>query len=289
VRIALSLNPKSGTLTTSLLGRDLASLWGQTMLSTWLTSRVHSLGRAIPGRVSHPLATAAAHLFWPWACSLCGVAALDDDAGPLCRGCTEAIAAERLESYCRLCGMPTTQQPEAACPACGSRPRDYTAIAVAGAHQTALRQAILQWKFGRCPGLDLLLGDMMVEVLSHQSWRVEIGGLVPIPQCWTRWLQRQRFPVGELAQRVGTRAGIPVWPILKARRHRPQVGLDYKTRQSNVRGVFFSRRGIDLGGASVCLVDDVTTTGATLAAAAKALRQAGAARVYALAIAKMVG
>jgi predicted amidophosphoribosyltransferase len=59
-----------------------------------------------------------------------------------------------------------------------------------------------------------------------------------------------------------------------------------KERLSNVRDVFRTRYGIDLKGRRLCLIDDVTTTGATLENAAKVLRRAGAAQVYAAAITK---
>lgn len=258
------------------------------MLSTWVQSLVRLPSRGSPGKAIHCFRAATAHLLWPWSCPLCGVTAIYDYSSRVCPDCVTAIVAERLELYCHGCGMPHACEPKAdRCPACRSRPRAFAAIAVAGSHRSAIRQAILQWKFGRRPGLDLLLGDLVVDALSRQSWRDGVDGLVPIPQPWTRWLGRQCFPVGDLASRVGTLIGIPVWPILKARRHRPQVGLDMESRRRNVRGVFQVRSRMDLRGCRLCLIDDVTTTGATLEAAATALRRAGATEVYAAAIAKM--
>lgn len=131
-----------------------------------------------------------------------------------------------------------------------------------------------------------MLGDLLADVMAQQSWMDRVDGLVPVPQPWTRWLTRQSFPVGDLVSHVAAILHLPVWPVLKARPHPRQVGLGPEERRRNVRDVFQVRRGIDLRGRHLCLIDDVTTTGATLASAAKALQRRGAAQVYAAAISK---
>jgi predicted amidophosphoribosyltransferase len=152
-----------------------------------------------------------------------------------------------------------------------------------------LRQLILRWKFGRGQGLESILGKLLSDAMARQLWLGDICGLVPIPQPWDRWLTRQFFPVGDLAEQAGRCLGIPVWPVLCARRHRPQVGLSFGDRLRNVTDVFRVRGTVDLRGRRLCLVDDVTTTGATLQAAATALVRAGAGQVYAAVIAKAAG
>ncbi len=131
-----------------------------------------------------------------------------------------------------------------------------------------------------------MLGDLLFDTVARQPWSGRIDAVVPIPQPWTRSIARRSFPVGNLADRVAVRLGVPVWPILAARLHRRQVGLGVQERLKNVRGVFRVRRGIDLAGCRLCLIDDVSTTGATLENATRTLRRSGAAAVYAAAIAK---
>lgn len=172
---------------------------------------------------------------------------------------------------------------------CVGRQRAFAAIAVVGLHQGALRRLILRWKFGRSPGLEVMLGDMLSEAVAQKPWHADICGLVPVPQPWNRWVTRQFFPVGDLAERAGRRLGIPVWPVLRARRHRPQVGLSFEDRLRNVADVFRVRGSVDLRDRALCLIDDVTTTGATLQAAAAALTGAGAGPIYAAVVAKAGG
>lgn len=163
----------------------------------------------------------------------------------------------------------------------------FRAVAVAGRHQKSIRQAIVGWKFSKRMAVQPVLVDLLVQSLSRQSWSGSFEAFVPIPQPWSRWLHRRFFwPTYELAAEMSQRTGIPVWPVVSAREHRPQVGLTRAERLQNIRRAFYVADRIDLTGRRVCLVDDVMTTGATLHTAAKVLKRAGASEVWALAIAR---
>jgi predicted amidophosphoribosyltransferase len=73
-------------------------------------------------------------------------------------------------------------------------------------------------------------------------------------------------------------------PLTRVRSSRRQTGLALAERRRNVRGLFAA--GPAVGGASVALVDDVYTTGATVSAAARALRAAGAREVHVITLAR---
>lgn len=75
---------------------------------------------------------------------------------------------------------------------------------------------------------------------------------------------------------------LPYVSLLRRVRAGPhQVGLSYEKRIANVQGAFALRRGCELRDARLLLVDDVTTTGATIKECAKVLRRGGAKEVYA--------
>jgi len=91
-----------------------------------------------------------------------------------------------------------------------------------------------------------------------------------------------------LARQLGRFLGLPVAEVLR-RPHaaRPQsLTQDAAARRKNVEGAFSLRRGVNVEGERVLLVDDVATTGATLDACARALRLAGAKGVAAVTFAR---
>ncbi|HSE94698.1 MAG TPA: phosphoribosyltransferase family protein, partial [Methylomirabilota bacterium] len=92
-----------------------------------------------------------------------------------------------------------------------------------------------------------------------------------------------------LAGACGGCWGVPVWPraLRRVRPTRPQTELDGAARRANVRGAFAVPRPARVTGRRLLLVDDVLTTGATLRAAATALRTAGAATVGVLVLAQV--
>jgi ComF family protein len=118
----------------------------------------------------------------------------------------------------------------------------------------------------------------------------DIDFVVPVPLHWRREHQRGFNQAAELARFLGP----PVRRVLVRRRHTPpQIELAAHQRRANVRDAFGLRRSIfrkapSVKGANVLLVDDVSTTGATLEACARVLKDAGASEVYALTAARVV-
>lgn len=266
------------------------------MLSTFIR-QLRQPGPGSPTRsAARSLAAAALHLLWPWRCPLCGQDACSSAPEMVCPACSCSIKADLAYTCCKGCGRPLASDlaEQQRCGTCQVQPMAFEALAVAGHYTRSLRRVIVQWKFSRHLRLEPLLIDLLSDTLTQQSWYVDVEAFVPIPQPWTRWVRRGfSWPVRDLASGVSTTtAGIkgkPVWPVLRARRHHPQVGLTKAQRIENAKGVFYVPASVDLTGRRLCLVDDVSTTGATLDSAAKALRKAGAEHVWSLVLAKTHG
>jgi ComF family protein len=112
-----------------------------------------------------------------------------------------------------------------------------------------------------------------------------LDAVVPVPLHRSRALQRGYDQAALLAGSVAGRTGLALRPALyRVRGSRPQVELDRAARAANVRRAFLAEAG-SLRGLRVALVDDVATTGATLADAAAAARAAGARSVCAYVVA----
>lgn len=108
---------------------------------------------------------------------------------------------------------------------------------------------------------------------------VAADAIVPIPLHWRRRWWRGFNQAAELAIPVARAAGIEIWHSLLQRTHATaeQSRLDAQQRQANLIDAFVTRS--DLSGQRLILFDDVLTTGATLNAAADALKRAGAQHV----------
>jgi competence protein ComFC len=113
--------------------------------------------------------------------------------------------------------------------------------------------------------------------------------LVPVPLHPRRKRERGFNQAELLALEVGRRMHLPVAAAALVRRKdtEAQAGLSAAARRRNVRGAFAVRRRSAVAGKVVVLVDDVLTTGATAAACAGLLREAGAAEVRLLAVARV--
>ena len=128
----------------------------------------------------------------------------------------------------------------------------------------------------------MLAGDVVASSLEPPLADV----VTAIPADAERLLRRGHHPAGRLAQELASRWGLPFARLLT--RERPslrQAGLGLDDRRRNVRGAFGPRGTVPR---AVVLIDDVYTTGATVSAAAAALRTGGAARVAVVTFARTV-
>jgi ComF family protein len=114
-----------------------------------------------------------------------------------------------------------------------------------------------------------------------------------VPLHRTRLFSRKYNQAAELARHLGRHSGKPMLAstLVRIKRTSQQVGLGVKAREDNVRGAFAIAEGRDndVFGRRIVLVDDVYTTGATVAAATRTLKKAGAADVTVLTFARALG
>lgn len=147
----------------------------------------------------------------------------------------------------------------------------------AGSYGGALAAAIRRFKYRGERGLArelgaLLAGRVAADLARGTALDVVVPAVLHEGRARDRGYDQSRL----LAAEVARRCGLPLRaPLRRIRPSRPQVELDRTARAANLRGAFVAEAGA-LRGLRVALVDDVATTGATLAAASAACRAAGA-------------
>ena len=206
--------------------------------------------------------------------------------------CTPCLARLRtVDGGCERCAQPLP--PVGPCRFCEAWPAALSWVRSAVWLDEEARQMIHHLKYD---GLSTL-GTEIARVVVRSVPRVPGAVLVPIP-LGPRRLHRRGFNQAEVvAGALARRWMLPLQPSLlrRQRETRTQTALDPARRRQNVRDAFAARsragrRGGGEGGeraaATVILVDDVLTTGATLVAAAEALRQAGWPRIGAVTFAR---
>jgi competence protein ComFC len=214
-------------------------------------------------------------LLLPRRCACCALPGSD-----LCEGCLEGLPRIR-PPLCDRCGAPT-QWPVRRCLECAGRRLGFATARAAVAYEQGARSLVVAWKERALRGLAAVAAALVADAVA----RPDADVLSFVPADPDRGLQRGHHPAAALAERLGAAWNLPVAALLeRPRAARPQRGLGLAARKHNVSDAFAACRSPP---ASVLLVDDVYTTGATASEAARCLLRAGARRVDVVTFARAV-
>ncbi len=233
-------------------------------------------------------ARAALDLVVPPLCLVCRKPV--GNAGTLCPECWRGMRFIG-PPFCDNCGLPFEVAPpgHAICGECLREPPAFSRARAVLRYDDASRALILRFKNADRVHAAAALAQWLAR--AGRDLLAEAEMIVPVPLHWRRLLRRRYNQSALLANALARQTGIACTPdALRRRRATPtQGGLTAPQRRANVRGAFelHPRRSAAIVGRRVLLVDDVLTTGATLDEAARVLRRAGAADVYALAVARV--
>ena len=204
---------------------------------------------------------------------------LQSDDHELCHLCWASLREAIGGDYCHRCGAavgPYTG-PGTGCNRCRNFKLSYEQLARVGLHRGPLADMARGFKFARQAHLAKLLGELLGLAVEGAGLTEEFDVITPVPLHWWRTCCRGYNQAQLLAERLSSLTHRPVRRLLRrVRWTEPQTHLSRTARLANVRGAFALRRGLDVQGKRVLLIDDVLTTGATASEAASVLRRAGA-------------
>jgi ComF family protein len=214
-------------------------------------------------------------LVFPRRCVVCG-----SDGAVLCPSCQ--LGLERLgKPLCERCGAPTAW-PVERCRECAGRRIAFARARAAVAYDDSAKRLVGAWKERG----QRTLAELAAELVDGVIPRPSAYTITFVPADHDRLLKRGHNPAQRLAAELGARWQLPVVPLLRRVPGRaPQKGLTLAERRRNVRGAFSPAAAVPK---TIVLVDDVYTSGATVSAAATALRKGGARRVEVVTFARAV-
>ncbi len=232
-----------------------------------------------------------AHFFFPRECVHCGVLLDFRNREYLCESCRAQLESV-AEPVCERCGAPLEipARDPGTCPSCRKEPPAYHRARSAlffsgpgGSLVRAYKYSAHPYLSGACLRLLLAGGE------KWYDWR-GYDRVVPVPLHPRKARERGFDQSALLAAGLSRAAGIPLnrKSLARVRYTSTQTRLSRKARRENIRGAFLVTGEDRVRGASILLVDDVYTTGATVNECAGVLREAGARRVDVLTLARAV-
>ncbi len=227
-------------------------------------------------------------LLFPPLCSFCDSLGARSVTG-LCASCLEALSP--LPSpVCERCGLPVAGLSDSRAMVCGrclTNPPAYTRARYGYLYSGGLKEGIVRFKYAGKLYQSRTLGSLLVDAFTRHFSARDFDLIVPVPIHRKRLVARGFNQALILAEKLAEATGIPLDRSCfgKIRDTPPQVGLRRPERLKNLKGSFGVIRQSAILRRRVLVIDDVATTGATIAEATQTLLAAGAAGADALALA----
>ena len=226
------------------------------------------------------IAGAALDFLFPQKCLGCG-----KEGALVCHACEKRLT-RIVNPICPRCGRP--QASPILCPTCIELRSSLTCIRSPLRFEGLTRQIIHQFKYQNLRSLTLPLAEILKNYLRHEPLPVEI--VIPVPLHPRRLKERGYNQSQLLARELSRLMNLPLVDneLKRVKYIVPQTRTrSVQERRENLKEAF-QCRNLSQPGKAILLLDDVTTSGATLDAGAKALLTAGSGPVFGLTLAREI-
>lgn len=221
------------------------------------------------------------NILFPETCPICKQPTSDHKTAPVCKECWQSIRPY-TGPKCRKCGRPLTSDASTICGDCIQDSPAFESARSFGLYEGALRKAINLLKYHNVIRLSKPLSDILLQVDIP-----EVDAVLPVPLFKKRLRQREFNQSALIAKYTAEGLGsmLVTDSLVKMRETKPQVGLRSDERRKNMKNAFGVVNGNSVEGRKILLIDDVSTTGATVRECSRVLKKAGAANIHVLTLA----
>lgn len=201
----------------------------------------------------------------------------------LCPDCLKKVNSINFD-YCIYCGKRTPKN-QIHCSNCRNQEFAYSDAASWAEYEGAIREAIHDFKYHQNIGLGDFFSSYLIQLIESKKWHFDL--VVPVPLSKERIKQRGFNQSALIAKPIALYFGVPYSgdALVRMRETSTQVDLSARERKMNLKDAF-SGNPAKLNKKKVLIVDDIITTGATMANCSKSARDYGASEVYAVSIAR---
>jgi ComF family protein len=232
-------------------------------------------------------------VLFPAPCRICGCTLVNASRIPICIACLESFKPI-TDPMCQCCGRPfvseiAAQASQPLCRLCRSTYYGFDSARSFAVYDEKLTSAILLLKYDQVTRLGDWFAARLAEVVQNAPDLGRVDLIAPVPLHTDRHRERGYNQAELIARPLAKRLGVKLNPRLLTRtKPRPaQLVLSRSEHWKSVRGAYAIREGAHVDKLRILLVDDVLTTGATLDACARVLKQAGAAAVMGLTVGRV--
>lgn len=210
---------------------------------------------------------------------ICIVCRKEINQGLICNDCLNLVIYLH-PPYCPHCGRPIDKAKT--CAYCRSEKNlDYGRAFTL--YVPPVDQMIHHMKYRGKTNLARFFGLGMAGVIKSDFYLRNADFITPVPLFWWKRLRRTYNQAEIISRIIQEDTSIPLIEVLKRTKNtRTQTKLDHKKRQKNIHNAFALKKGINIKGKKVVVIDDVMTTGATIKECARVLKEKGAEKVYSL-------
>jgi ComF family protein len=227
-------------------------------------------------------------ILYPASCFACG-GAVGKYSDRFCHSCRKLLTSLNAHA-CPRCAA--TVGPfvdlENGCMNCRKESFPFERVVRLGPYEDPLREIVLRIKHLAGEDLAEAVGTLWAEASTSELKSLGVQAVVPVPLHWYKRWKRGYNQSEALAHPLAAGLGVPCLPrcLRRVRHTDQQTQRATVNRRSNVQGAFKARLDPKLAKKSLLLVDDVMTSGSTAREAAKALKSAGAGKVFVAVLAR---